>query len=96
MEARERFINDHGRFLPDDLCPYIPDQPLMFVVDREGSEGTITLDENIVAEVRSDYCSRARMRLTSQFNQGKTESRHGGERIVDLFWTVGSIYLTTT
>ena len=51
MEARERFINDHGRFLPEDLCPYIPDLPLMYVLDQEGSEGAVNLEASVVAEV---------------------------------------------
>ncbi|KAF8312517.1 hypothetical protein DL93DRAFT_2059880 [Clavulina sp. PMI_390] len=50
-EARQRFINDHGGFLPDDLCPYIPDQPLNYIIDWQGSEGAVTLDEDIVADV---------------------------------------------
>lgn len=51
VDAREKFINDHGRFLPDDLCPYVPDQPLMYVLDREGSEGAVNLEASVVAEV---------------------------------------------
>ena len=51
MEARERFINDHGRFLPEDLCPYIPDVPLMYVLDQEGSEGAVNLEASVIAEV---------------------------------------------
>jgi len=52
MEARERFINDHGRFLPEDLCPYIPDLPLMYVLDQEGSEGAVNLEAGVVAEAK--------------------------------------------
>jgi len=52
MEARERFIHDHGRFLPEDLCPYIPDLPLMYVLDQEGSEGAVNLEASLVAEAK--------------------------------------------
>lgn len=52
LETREKFLASHGIFLPDDLCPYVPEHPVLYILDQEGAEGGVILDEGIVAEVR--------------------------------------------
>ncbi|KAF8340428.1 autophagy-related protein 17 [Cantharellus anzutake] len=50
--ARERFIADHGGFLPDDLCPYVSDMPVRWTIEGDGRESNATLSDSIVLEAK--------------------------------------------
>jgi len=54
MAARERFIADHGGFLPDDLCPYVPDLPTKWVIECDGVDGTVSLTASVVMEAKKN------------------------------------------
>ncbi|KAG8905040.1 autophagy protein 17 [Tulasnella sp. 403] len=52
MAQRERFFAEQGQFLPDDLCPFVADRPVRWVVEFEGDETLPHLQESILAEAR--------------------------------------------
>lgn len=48
--SRDRFIAEQGSFLPDDLCPFVGDQPGRLDV-AVGEETLLDLQESVLLEV---------------------------------------------
>lgn len=53
LSVREQFFVEQGPFLPDDLCPFVGDQPGRWAV-TVGDETLLDLQESVLAEVRLD------------------------------------------
>lgn len=80
LQARENFINLYGRFLPDDLCPYVPDQPLVYVVEKEGTDGAVILDDAVVAEVSAVFAFNDDIRNDSRSTTKSSGSKKSWNR----------------
>ncbi|KAG8886331.1 hypothetical protein FRB97_004866 [Tulasnella sp. 331] len=58
LSMREQFFIDQGPFLPDDLCPFVGDQPGRWAV-TVSDETLLDLQESVLAEARQNLASPA-------------------------------------
>ncbi|KAG9013933.1 autophagy protein 17 [Tulasnella sp. JGI-2019a] len=56
LSVREQFFVEQGPFLPDDLCPFVGDQPGRWAV-TVGDETLLDLQESVLAEARQNLTS---------------------------------------
>lgn len=52
ISHREQFFKAEGAYLPEDLCPYVGDMPVMLEVAASSDEVSVAIDSEYVAEVR--------------------------------------------
>lgn len=57
ISHREQFFKAEGAYLPEDLCPYVGDMPVMLEVATSSDEVAVAIDPEYVAEVQS-YIAR--------------------------------------
>jgi autophagy-related protein 17 len=60
IRHREQFLNEQGGFLPDDLCPFVGDQPLRWAIEAVGDETLPHIQESLLQEVSNGYISKNR------------------------------------
>ncbi|KAG8932816.1 hypothetical protein FRC02_000500 [Tulasnella sp. 418] len=57
ISYRERFFQDQGQYLPEDLCPFLADLPPKYLVQ--------TIDDDLLPDLEPSFVAEARKNITT-------------------------------